>query len=343
MTLRMLSIFVNYKGNEITIEKYIEICHKLKKLKTNPIKDRQDVNVWTWNVNCIKNKVKLVNQLLSIYDIDVLVITETKITKSSEAIVIKQLDDDYEYVFNSNKNSYFHGTAFIYKMCKFNLVSVLGYNLPKGNVPDIPKEQTPFRGGFSPDHIISSTSLSSLQSDIEKGHSSEGRLIVVECTLLNMEKFIVVGAYVPCSGVDRKNPLKRLAYRTLSWDIDMHKYLVSLEKQYRRVIWLGDLNVIIKNNDIFNVDAIMAGTTKQEIENMRKFMINNNWIDTWDICNPDITECKKRATLNITNPYKLRFDHIICSGALKDNIVSSKIIQYYEGSDHAPIGTTFSI
>lgn len=66
----------------------------------------------------------------------------------------------------------------------------------------------------------------------------------------NNTDHIIVGTYVPNSGVTRGDPLKRLGYRVLCWDRDMFAYLVKLEEKYKNVIWFGDLNVARKDNDM---------------------------------------------------------------------------------------------
>ena len=49
----------------------------------------------------------------------------------------------------------------------------------------------------------------------KKKHDTEGRVITAE-----LDNFFLVNVYVPNSGSDRKNPLKRLDYRTNEWDVD---------------------------------------------------------------------------------------------------------------------------
>jgi len=278
------------------------------------------LNLWTWNVYSIKNKVHHVNQLLIKHDIDILLLTETKLTIKNQSNIV--FHNDYKWVFNSNKTSYYHGIAFIYK--KDLDIKVLNTELPQttnvkyeGNNVYIKKyiDQTDY-------HL--------------KAHQTEGRLL----TLLYKD-IVIVGTYVPNSGVDRQEKLKRLAYRTLKWDPDMVAYLLSL--QYEKVIWLGDLNVAIEDHDTLNTKVIMACLCKEERDNIKTFIQNNHWIDTWHELNKEVKKCKDRATWGIHTKFPLRLDYILCSPHLKDNLVSSIYDISFNKSDHIPMGTQFKL
>lgn len=162
---------------------------------------------------------------------------------------------------------------------------------------------------------------------------------------LNEESLILVGTYVPNSGTDRESPLKRLAYRTEYWDIDLYRYLKQLEEKYSHVIWLGDLNVCKADNDMTKSAlkrANFAGVTPEERDNFNKFLDTNYWIDTWENCNPYKKDIKERATYGVNSMCKLRLDYLVCSPSLAPAIRSSLIDQHFEGSDHVPMGTLFS-
>lgn len=267
------------------------------------------LNIWTWNINCIKNKEHLVYHLLKKHDIDILLLTETKLIENDDIVLF----DGYISLFNSNKTCHYHGVAFIYK--SHLTMSLLNYVLPHHEVID------------------------DIEDDIMNGHYMEGRILVLKCEI-NHKTLILVGTYVPNSGVNKNHPLKRLTYRTLSWDKDLYKYLAALELEYKHVIWLGDLNVIIKDNDSYHIKTNIAGTTIEERTNIKEFMVN--WIDTWDIKNK-IKSCRSRATWGIHTRNPLRLDYVICSKSLKNNIVCARHDQCFEGSDHYPTGTTFRI
>jgi exonuclease III len=156
-----------------------------------------------------------------------------------------------------------------------------------------------------------------------------------------------LGTYSPNSGVDRKNPLKRLAYRTLRWDYDIYHTLNELKKSYDNIVWVGDLNVARKDNDI-SYKIIIAGTTKEERENFENFITNDKWIDTFDKMNEDEVDINDRCTYGYGNKLQLRLDYIICSEKMEENIEYSIIKydsknddDYTEVSDHLPIIAKF--
>ena len=286
------------------------------------------MKIYTWNVNSIRNKVENVQNLLEKYDIDILFLTETKIQEKHEKDIIFK---NYKIIWNSNKNSYHHGVCFIYKE---NLnVEKMANTLPvshlivKGNLD---------RKGKNAKHF-SNIDLKELQENVKKGHAAEGRILTIK-----YENIILVGTYVPNSGCDRQNPLKRLAYRILCWDKDLYTYLQNLEKEYSNVIWLGDLNVAVLDNDIYNPKVNLAGTTAEERSNMKKFF-EGGWVDTWDRLNLNIIRVEDRCTYGVEGFCKLRLDYIICSPGLRQNLVSSESHQQFSGSDHCPVGTIFNL
>lgn len=273
------------------------------------------MKIWTWNVNGIRNKVSLVNDLLKKHDIDILLITETKIRNKDTNILF----EGYKCIFNCNKNSYYHGICFIYK--NHLNIELISTTLPSYQIHEPTESKNKLIIHKYKDHI---------KGEIEKAHNTEGRILTIKCNDL-----IIVGTYVPNSGVHRTEPLKRLAYRTLAWDKDLEKYLNSFEK----VIWLGDLNVTLCDNDLLNVKCNIAGTTPEERNNLKEFM--KNWYDTYDINNID--KCQLRATWGVGGRFPLRLDYVICSLNLKSQIVSCINDQSFLGSDHCPIGVTIKL
>ncbi len=156
---------------------------------------------------------------------------------------------------------------------------------------------------------------------------------------MNTTEIIIVGTYVPNAGVNKLQPLKRLAYRTLAWDPDLYYYLNLLKTKYKNVIWLGDLNVIIKDYDTQHIKSNIAGATVEERTNIKEFMVD--WIDIWDVKN-NVKKTSLRATWGVHhNP--LRLDYVICSKSLKNNVVEAMIDQFWPGSDHVPLGVKFLI
>lgn len=296
------------------------------------------MNIWTWNVNSIRSKIGEVNNLLKTHNIDVLILTETKIKPDHEQGVTKQIDPNYACLWNSNKTSYYHGVGIIHK--KALALSIVSTTLPR-LVTDIDqqlcgmKNQVKVREGI--------TDMVKLVEDMKKAHQLEGRILTVKCTTQQNNEFVIVGTYVPNSGVSRGDALRRLGYRVLVWDKDIYSYLTQLEKQFQKVVWVGDLNVARKDNDMNRSVPTSAGTTPEERINMNTFLQNSGWVDSWDHINPNITDYHVRWTYGVEKGRKLRLDYIICSPQMKNCITSSVIDHQFGTSDHVPMGTLFNL
>ena len=307
---------------EVKIEVKTEIRPTRLKILTpeEVIKHNNTLKIWTWNINSVRNKMDLVDKLLIKHDIDILFLTETKIQPKLESEL--KFNDNYDVLWNSNKNSYYHGTCFVYK--KTLQIELLSDFLPRYD-HDIDQKLKITKNT----DVIEEQRLC-MNEIIEKAHNTEGRIITIKCTF-NEKEIIIVGTYVPNSGT------KRLAYRVLSWDKSIYAYLLELEKKYQNIIWIGDLNVTIFDNDLLNTSANIPGTTVEERENINDFLDKYEWVDSWHQANPKIVKCKERATWGVTSKFPLRLDYVICSPSLKNNIVFSFNDQKYSGSDHIPI------
>lgn len=294
------------------------------------------MKVWTWNVNSVRSKMDKVNSLLVKYDLDILFLTETKITKTYEVGLDKLIHPEYRVIWNSNKLSYYHGVALIYK--KTMNVKLLSDKLDRRE-PHIDmklcykKNCNAMQDGLN--------DVSELTNNVEKAHSQEGRIITVLIRYKDQD-IVIVGTYVPNSGVDRVKPLKRLAYRTLIWDKDIYLYLEALNKKYDRVIWLGDLNVARLDHDISSARANYAGTTPEERSNFNSF-IEKGWVDTWELLHSNKLSYHDRWTYGYGKGTKLRLDYVICSLQMRNCVQESVVDQKFDGSDHVPMGTTFDI
>lgn len=292
------------------------------------------LNIWTYNINSIRNKMDAINQLLDKHNIDILFVTETKIMQKHEPDVEKLLNSKYCVIWNSNKNKYHHGTAFIYS-------KVLDISVIQNYLPNIPTTRLNI---LNTKHkkILSETPFEKIREDIEKAHKTEGRILTIKCKL-NNDQICLVGTYVPNSGSDRKMPLKRLAYRTKYWDIDLSLFLANLQREYEKVIWLGDLNVALRDNDM-SISALkrsgFAGVTPEERNNLQKFL-GNNWIDSWDFLNKNIQGVSDRCTYGVDSNCPLRLDYVIISRELMPHLISSTVDQEIRASDHVPMGSTF--
>ncbi|KAL0482630.1 AP endonuclease [Acrasis kona] len=167
---------------------------------------------------------------------------------------------------------------------------------------------------------------------IEK-HDTEGRNITVE-----LPEYYFVVSYVPNSG----SKLERLDYRTEEWDVDMFKYLNTLQEK-KPVIWTGDLNVAILDIDVHNPkgNKNTAGFTDQERNSFRKLIDEHKYIDSFRHFQKDVKNCYTYwgYRMNMREKDKgWRLDYFMTSESLKDKLKDSYILKSYLGSDHCPLG-----
>ena len=289
------------------------------------------MKIAAWNINSIRNKVDLVEALLKKYNIDILVITETKIQPKHESSI--RNINGYSVIWSSNQKSSYHGTAIFHK----SDISILSLTTELENLNKLNMVRVDLKN-----NKLVSSHLNHIEQDTNLAHKTEGRIISVLCKREN-KTFVLVGTYCPNSGCDRKVPLKRLAYRTLRWDKDLYLYLLKLEKEYENVIWVGDLNVTRLDCDMHKKNMNISGTTPEERTNFNLFIDKNNWIDTFDYKNPLKTSIWERFTYGKESSCKLRLDYIMCTPSLKDNIVNSIILQEVDGSDHVPVLAVFNL
>ena len=158
-------------------------------------------------------------------------------------------------------------------------------------------------------------------------HDSEGRLITLE-----YENFFLVCCYVPNS----QDGLRRLEYR-MRWEDALKEYLVGLPKP---VIFCGDLNVAHQEIDLKNpsTNHFNAGFTDEE---RAKFgaLLEAGFVDTWRYQHPQEVKYSwwsYRMNARERN-VGWRIDYFLVSESLKDQIVSSDILNEIYGSDHCPI------
>ncbi len=158
-------------------------------------------------------------------------------------------------------------------------------------------------------------------------HDHEGRLITLE-----YERYFLVCAYVPNS----QDGLRRLDYR-MRWEDDLRAYLLGLGKP---VIFCGDLNVAHEEIDLKNpaTNHQNAGFSDQEREKFSA-LLAAGFTDSWRFQHP--TEVKYswwsyRMNARARNA-GWRIDYFVVSDALRENIVSTEILNQILGSDHCPV------
>lgn len=162
---------------------------------------------------------------------------------------------------------------------------------------------------------------------------NEGRVITLEYM-----NYFLVHVYTPNSGMH----LKRLKYRTETWDKNFRKYIISLQKK-KKVIVCGDLNVAHKEIDLKNpkTNKRTAGFTNEERKSFNLFLNKTKMIDTYRHLNKDKVEYSywsyrfKSREKNVG----WRIDYFIVSKNFK--FKKSCILTDIMGSDHAPILLSF--
>lgn len=159
----------------------------------------------------------------------------------------------------------------------------------------------------------------------------EGRVIILE-----FEKFFLLHVYTPNSGEE----LKRLDYRTKTWDKVFRKKVIELQ-EHKPVIVCGDLNVAHKEIDLKNPKTNLktAGYTIEERESFDKLLKDAELVDTYRFLNPEKVEysywsyrfnSRKKNT-------GWRIDYFLVSEKIIKNIKKSLILTEIMGSDHAPV------
>ena len=159
----------------------------------------------------------------------------------------------------------------------------------------------------------------------------EGRVIILE-----FEKFFLLHVYTPNSGEE----LKRLEYRTKTWDKVFRKKVIELQ-EHKPVIVCGDLNVAHKEIDLKNPKTNLktAGYTIEERESFDKLLKDAELVDTYRFLNPEKVEysywsyrfnSRKKNT-------GWRIDYFLVSEKIIKNVKKSLILTEIMGSDHAPV------
>lgn len=166
--------------------------------------------------------------------------------------------------------------------------------------------------------------------------SDEGRVIGI--TLCNKIKIVCV--YVPNSGVDRKEPLKRLSFRTNQWDPEFCRFV----NEFNPMIVCGDLNVAINDDDVHNPKSLRkkAGFTKEERDSFNAHF-GKTFTDVYKHVQetPEFTFWGSYKGLKEANK-GWRLDYQLCNSAVtpKRAIVHKND---YHSSDHVPLEVVYSL
>jgi exodeoxyribonuclease-3 len=181
--------------------------------------------------------------------------------------------------------------------------------------------------GYSGVSILSKVKPLSVSYNLP-GHPEEGRLIQAD-----FESFSLVATYVP-------NSMSRFEYRVQEWDRDLRAYLEKL-KETRNVVWIGDLNVINLDIDVYRLEGNedCAGGTREERASFHE-TLTRGFCDCFRELHP--TERKyswfnvKRKTAKERNE-GWRFDMAVVSAQMMAKVKDCLIFDDVAGSDHYPI------
>lgn len=259
------------------------------------------MKIISWNTNGIRSTIKQKNFFLLFenYDPDIVCLQETKSLQDQVEI---DLPNYIEY-WNSAQKKGYSGTAIFTKQKAINVL----YNFP--------------------DHLVKKYKLS---EDTYGNSNTEGRIIALE-----FKKFFLVTVYTP----NAKDDLSRIPLRYKKWDIAFLEYMKELENK-KPVIFCGDLNVAHTFDDLARPkeNEGKKGFTKEERERFQNF-IDHGFIDTFRLFtkgNEHYTWWSNWGGARARN-VGWRIDYFLVSQNLKKNVVASKILADYMGSDHAPI------
>jgi len=186
--------------------------------------------------------------------------------------------------------------------------------------------------GYSGTALLSKTEPIKVQMGIGiEEHDNEGRTITAE-----FEDFYFVTVYVPNSS----SGLKRLDYRTKSWDTAFLGYLKELEKS-KPVVLCGDLNVAHQAIDLKNPKPNYnktPGYTQAEIDGMSR-MIEAGFTDTFRSLYPDTVKYSWWSYRGGARSKNVgwRLDYFMVSSGFMGQVQDSQILNDVMGSDHCPV------
>ena len=200
-------------------------------------------------------------------------------------------------------------------------------------------------------------------STAKKGYS--GTLLIVDLekcgTPENIVKGIgaaddegrVISAYLPkldciavlCYSPNSGQTLDRLKYRINTFDPKLAKFCKDMhDKQKAPLVLLGDLNVAVDDEDIWNVDAAhipkSAGTTEEERQSFRDHFLSQGFVDSFKKVHSGATGWFSYWSIRADNKPRnrgLRLDYALTLGI--DEIKDAFILdEYAPKGDHGAVG-----
>lgn len=171
------------------------------------------------------------------------------------------------------------------------------------------------------------------RKDTKNGNPTTGRVIAIQLD----GHTNVVGAYVPNSGVGRKDYTDKLNYRLHTWDSAFSSFLNTCKSQ-APTIWLGDINVARYEIDVSAPKWMckVAGFTPEERKNFENFLATG-WVDVWRTQHPAERSYSWRGK-DFKKDYGMRLDNILVSPELFIYTHNSFMLTDCMFSDHIPVG-----
>ena len=259
------------------------------------------MKIISWNVNGIRAVVKkgFFIPFIQKYKPDILCLQETKAEQHQAVIDLPE----YEEYWNSATKKGYSGTAIFSKTLPISVFNGIPEKIAK---------------------------KFNLIADKYGDPTTEGRVIRAE-----YQDFYVVTVYTP----NAKDDLTRIPLRHKHWDPAFLSYCKELQKK-KPVIFCGDFNVAHTPDDLARPkeNEGLKGFTMEEREGFQAF-IDAGFIDTFRIFQKGrgfYTWWSHFANARARN-VGWRIDYILVSPALKERIISAKILPEVMGSDHCPI------
>ena len=189
------------------------------------------------------------------------------------------------------------------------------------------------RKGYSGTAIISKKVPLNVSYGFNGFDDDEGRAITVE-----YEKYQLVNVYVPNTKAD----FSRLEFRINTWDALLRKHIDMLQTMHptKPVILCGDMNVAHMDIDVHNPASAEGnhGFTIEERSSFQKLIDDNKMIDVYRLQHPTSNEYSWFSPFAQSRKYNKgwRIDYVMVQQELFSNVLESKILSDYHGSDHVP-------
>lgn len=171
----------------------------------------------------------------------------------------------------------------------------------------------------------------------DKEYDDEGRVITCEYS-----KFYLIHVYTPNSG----ELLKRLEYRTKTWDHAFIKYINKLQEK-KKVILCGDLNVAHKEIDLKNPKTNLrsAGFTIEERTSFDNLLDKTGLVDSFREIHSETIKYSYWSYRQKARERDAgwRIDYFLVPKLFLKKINKSDILTEIYGSDHAPVILEISI